>query len=47
VQAHTRNYAHAIDVAKLLKVPYMTIHTPLDEIGRKIENMITEERPAE
>ena len=35
VEAHTRNYAHAIDVAKLLKMPYMNIHTPLDAIGRK------------
>jgi putative NIF3 family GTP cyclohydrolase 1 type 2 len=36
VEAHTRNYAHAIDVARLLKMPYMNIHTPLDEVGRKI-----------
>jgi len=36
VEAHTRNYAQAVDVAKLLKMPYMNIHTPLDEIGRKI-----------
>ena len=36
VEAHTRNYAHAMDVAKLLKMPYMNIHTPLDEVGRKI-----------
>jgi hypothetical protein len=28
VQGHTRNYAHAVDVAKLLKMPYMNIHTP-------------------
>jgi len=35
VQAHTRNYAHTVDVAKLLKMPYMNIHTPLDEVGRK------------
>ncbi|MDH5754377.1 MAG: hypothetical protein OEY95_04135 [Candidatus Bathyarchaeota archaeon] len=35
VEAHTRNYAHAVDVAKLLKMPYMNIHTPLDEVGRK------------
>jgi putative NIF3 family GTP cyclohydrolase 1 type 2 len=34
--AHTRNYNHAIDMAKLLKMPYMNIHTPLDEIGRRI-----------
>ncbi len=33
--AHTRNYNHAVDVARLLKMPYMNIHTPLDEVGRK------------
>ncbi|MDH5792974.1 MAG: Nif3-like dinuclear metal center hexameric protein [Candidatus Bathyarchaeota archaeon] len=36
VEAHTRNYAQAVDVAKLLKMPYMNIHTPLDEVGRRI-----------
>jgi hypothetical protein len=36
VQGHARNYAHAVDVARLLKMPYMNIHTPLDEVGRKI-----------
>jgi len=36
VQAHTRNYGHTVDVAKLLKMPYMNIHAPLDEVGRKI-----------
>lgn len=36
VEMHTRNYAHAIDVARLLKMAYMNIHTPLDEVGRKI-----------
>ena len=36
VEAHTRNYAQAVDVADLLKMPYMNIHTPLDEVGRKI-----------
>ena len=36
VEAHTRNYAHTVDVAKLLKMPYMNIHTPLDEVGRRI-----------
>lgn len=35
VQGHTRNYAHAVDVAELLEMPYMNIHTPLDEVGRK------------
>lgn len=36
LEGHTRNYGHAIDVARLLKMPYMNIHTPLDEVGRKI-----------
>jgi putative NIF3 family GTP cyclohydrolase 1 type 2 len=35
VEAHTRNYQHTVDVARLLKMPYMNIHTPLDEVGRK------------
>ncbi len=36
VEAHMRNYGHAVDVATLLEMPYMNIHTPLDEVGRKI-----------
>jgi putative NIF3 family GTP cyclohydrolase 1 type 2 len=36
VEMHTRNYGHTVDVARLLKMPYMNIHTPLDEIGRRI-----------
>jgi len=36
VEGHTRNYEHAVDVARLLKMPYMNVHTPLDEVGRKI-----------
>ncbi len=36
VEMHTRNYGHAVDVARILKMPYMNIHTPLDELGRKI-----------
>jgi hypothetical protein len=35
VDGHTRNYDHAVDAAKLLKMPYMNIHTPLDEVGRR------------
>jgi putative NIF3 family GTP cyclohydrolase 1 type 2 len=35
VEMHTRNYSHAVDVARLLKMPYMNIHTPLDEVGRR------------
>jgi len=36
VDAHARNYDHAVDAARLLNVPYMNIHTPLDEVGRRI-----------
>jgi putative NIF3 family GTP cyclohydrolase 1 type 2 len=35
LENHARNYAHAVDAARLLKMPYMNIHTPLDEIGRR------------
>lgn len=35
-EAHTRNYAHTIEIAQLLKMPFMNIHTPLDEVGRRI-----------
>ena len=35
-EGHTRNYCQATDAAKLLKMPFMNIHTPLDEIGRRI-----------
>jgi putative NIF3 family GTP cyclohydrolase 1 type 2 len=38
VETHTRNYAHAVDAAKLLKMPFMNVHTPLDEVGRRIMN---------
>jgi len=36
VDAHARNYDHAVDVAKAIKMPYMNVHTPLDEVGRRI-----------
>ncbi len=36
VDGHTRNYGHAVDVARLLKMPYLNVHTPLDELGRRI-----------
>ena len=35
VQMHIRNYGHVVDFAELLKMPYMNIHTPLDEVGRR------------
>jgi predicted Fe-Mo cluster-binding NifX family protein len=36
VEMHTKNYSHAVDVARLIQMPYMNIHTPLDELGRRI-----------
>ncbi len=36
VSNHMRSYRQTIDIAKLLKVPCMNIHTPLDEVGRRI-----------
>jgi len=44
VDGHARNYGHAVDVARMLKMPYMNIHTPLDEIGRKIMSEQIEKR---
>jgi len=35
VENHTRNYDHTVSVARLMKMPYMNIHAPLDEIGRQ------------
>ena len=36
VEGHTSNYGQAVDVARLLKMPCMNVHTPLDEMGRRI-----------
>jgi len=30
-----QNYDHAPSIARLVRMPYMNIHTPLDEIGRR------------
>lgn len=35
MSAHARNDQHTVSVARLIKMPYMNIHTPLDEIGRQ------------
>jgi len=35
VEAHRQNYLHAIDFAKLLGMPFMNVHNPLDIIGRQ------------
>ena len=36
VHNHMRSYRQTVDAAKLLKIPCMNIHTPLDEVGRRI-----------
>lgn len=36
VEDHTRNHNHVVDVARLMKIPCMNVHTPLDEIGRRM-----------
>ncbi len=36
VDGHAGNYNHAVDAARLMSIPYMNIHTPLDELGRII-----------
>jgi len=48
VEAYARSYAHAVDFARLFKMPFMNVHMPLDEIGRKrmveqISNRVGEE----
>lgn len=35
VGAHMGNYDHVPSIARLLDLPFMNIHTPLDEIGRQ------------
>lgn len=36
LQRHAANYDHAPSFARLLGMPYLNIHNPLDEIGRRI-----------
>lgn len=36
VQHHPRNYDQVPSAARMLRLPLMTIHSPCDEIGRKI-----------
>ena len=40
------NYDHDPSVARLLDLPYMNIHTPLDEIGRRRLQTTADELPA-
>jgi len=36
VTSHSRNLYHAPSVAEKLRMPYLNIHNPLDELGRRI-----------
>ncbi len=36
ITGHIRNYDLVDSIARLLKIPFMNIHNPLDEIGRRI-----------
>jgi putative NIF3 family GTP cyclohydrolase 1 type 2 len=36
IEAHSTNYDHLPSIARHLKMPFMNIHNPLDELGRKI-----------
>lgn len=36
LQANSANNDHLISVAKLLDLPFMNVHVPLDEIGRQV-----------
>ncbi|MDD4903074.1 MAG: Nif3-like dinuclear metal center hexameric protein [Candidatus Bipolaricaulis sp.] len=41
------NYDHDPSVARLLKMPYLNIHTPLDEVGRRRMAAVADEVGAE
>jgi hypothetical protein len=47
--AQRENYDHAASVARLLEMPFLNIHSPLDEVGRRIMQRTVdaclEERP--
>ena len=34
VDAHRKSYAQVADAARILNIPFMNIHMPLDEVGR-------------
>jgi hypothetical protein len=36
IECHSRNLYHAPSVARVLNMPYLNIHNPLDELGRRI-----------
>ena len=40
------NYDHAASVARLLEIPFLNIHSPLDEVGRRIMQRMVDEQLA-
>ncbi|HKT39131.1 MAG TPA: hypothetical protein VJR48_12225 [Ktedonobacterales bacterium] len=38
------NYDHAASVARLLEIPFLNIHSPLDEVGRRIMQRTVDEQ---
>jgi hypothetical protein len=40
------NYDHAASVARLLEMPFLNIHSPLDEVGRRIMQQTVDEQLA-
>jgi hypothetical protein len=36
IACHSKNLYHASSVARMLRLPYLNIHNPLDELGRRI-----------
>lgn len=47
MQLHAANYDHAPSMARLLDVPYLNIHLPLDEVGRRMMVESVQKLPAE
>ncbi|AZR74579.1 hypothetical protein BBF96_15080 [Anoxybacter fermentans] len=47
LRAQTANADHVPSVARLLNMPYLNIHFPLDQIGRKIMTQVIEEKTTE
>lgn len=47
IAVHSANYEQVPAAARLLGIPFMNIHNPLDEVGRKrIATALTEKLPA-
>lgn len=52
IRAHALNHDHAPSIARLLEIPFLNVHLPLDEVGRQImetavhTHLATLDRPA-